>query len=157
MPGLRTNALPWALMRAKREAPSGAWTKEQGKESRLQTQAMQAMYPVIVERGIHRELLMHPPNGRDAGGPAQGAHWKKMGVVAGYPDILFFHPGHDSANVEAIGMAIELKIWPAEPTPEQVLLHTLLRRQGWVVHVAYGVEECKQHMVNYIRNIAPQQ
>lgn len=145
------------MARMKKEAPQGAWTKENGKESKFQIAAMQAMYPIIVERGIHRELLMHPPNGRDAGGPAMGAHWKRMGVVAGYPDIMFFHPGHDDASVESIGLAIELKVWPGEPTPEQVLLHTLLRRQGWVVIIAHSVEQCTQAITNYIRNIAPQQ
>lgn len=138
------------MPREKAVAPPGVWTKEMGKESLFQVRVMQRLLPIVVGHGLHRELLMHPPNGRDAGGPAQGAHWKSMGVVAGYPDIMFFHPGSDLSGKQYIGLAIELKVWGKQPTPEQELIHFLLRKQGWFVETSCSIEVCETLLTSYL-------
>ena len=51
----------------------------------------------------------------------------------------------------ARGLALELKVWPNKPKPEQEELHDLLQRQGWRVAVCYGLGEVEQVTREYFK------
>lgn len=113
----------------KRSKPEGAYI---GKESSFQASAIKLVRAVF---GMDA-LVIHVPNGRNAGSARMGGFWSGQGVVSGVPDILAFVP------VDGFhGLAIELKVWPNKPSPEQVAVHRGLERAGWEVVVCYGLDE----------------
>lgn len=93
---------------------------------------------------VPEELIMHIPNGRNAG-PRMGGFWKSQGVVSGYPDIMIFKPDNHGSPT-----AIELKVFPNKPSPEQLTLHDLLVGCGWSVHVCYGLGEVEAAISGYL-------
>lgn len=82
---------------------------------------------------------VHVPNGRNAGSARFGGIWKALGVRAGVPDLLYFErtkQGH-------VGLALELKIGRAKPTPTQLAWHERLREQGWRVDVVRDIDAAR--------------
>ncbi len=129
---------------AKRTKPEGAYT---GSESNFQKSAIKLVRSVAK---CDPRLVTHIPNGGQRTIMA-GARLKAEGVVKGYPDIMVFFPSELHADPNGdwwlskhTGLAIELKVWPNKPSPEQKEIHELLERRGWIVAVCYGLGEVEQ-------------
>ena len=77
-------------------------------------------------------LLHHSPNGgkRDA---REAAKLKRMGVKPGVPDLML-----PVAREGYIGLAIEMKVWPKQPTDLQAAWLRELQREGWRCRVCYS-------------------
>lgn len=119
---------------AKRTKPEGAYI---GSESSFQKAAIKLVRSIAP---CDPRLVTHIPNGGQRTIMA-GARLKAEGVVKGYPDIMVFSADRP---VVLVGLALELKVWPNKPSPEQEELHELLRMQGWRVAVCYGLGEVEQ-------------
>lgn len=125
-------------MISKRTKPPGAYV---GSESKLQASAIR-----LVRSLLPGALVIHVPNGRNAGSARMGGFWKGQGVVSGVPDILVFKPSWDFIiddwhNTRFLGLALELKVWPGKPSAEQLAVHEKLREAGWHVEVCYSLNE----------------
>ena len=118
----------------KRTKPEGTY---QGSESSFQKAAIKLVRSIAK---CDSRLVTHIPNGGQRTIMA-GARLKAEGVVAGYPDIMVFRMSQEGIFS---GLAIELKVWPNKPSPEQIEVHDLLRGQGWRVEVCYGLVEVEE-------------
>lgn len=128
----------------RRTRPTGCYI---GSEDAFQRTAIALVRTIAATQDVPLEAVMHIPNGGQRNAIV-GAKLKGMGTVPGYPDIMVFHPRRvfRMANSEIdtqlyAGLAMELKVWPNKPTPEQLHIHALLKEAGWRVHVCYGIDE----------------
>lgn len=72
---------------------------------------------------------------------------KKMGVVAGYPDLALFVP------VEAAcALFIELKDKGRKPMARQKAMHAMLEAQGYAVAVCDTAEAFRIAVTRYLNN-----
>ena len=126
----------------KRNKPEGVYV---GSESNFQKSAIQLVRSIAP---CDPRLVTHIPNGGQRTIMA-GARLKAEGVVKGYPDIMVFSA--DRPVTWRVGLAIELKVWPNKPKPEQEDLHELLRSQGWHVAICYGLGEVEQVTREYFK------
>jgi hypothetical protein len=97
-------------------------------------------------------LWCHVPNGGSRNA-IEGAKFKKMGVKPGVSDILIFEfkeAGWDGRHFSVCGLAIELKIKPNKPTPEQLNFMERLRNQNWVTGICYTFDEAKLAIDTYL-------
>ena len=138
---------------SKRTKPEGAYI---GSESNFQKSAIRLVRSLAP---CDPRLVAHIPNGGQRTIMA-GARLKAEGVVKGYPDIMVFHAesvqrmaGRDGWGNRYCGLAIELKVWPNKPSPEQEELHALLESQGWRVVVCYGLGEVEHITREYFGNV----
>jgi len=100
----------------------------------------------------HKYLLTHFANGgfRTA---KSGSLFKALGVVAGYPDLVLFVPRNGFP-----GLFIEMKkpIIPGKPkayvSSEQKEIMQLLKEQGYCVTLAYGFDEARNTIIEYMRD-----
>jgi len=123
---------------SKRIKPEGAY---QGSESNFQKSAIRLVRSIAP---CDPRLVTHIPNGGQRTIMA-GARLKAEGVVKGYPDIMVFAEGFQEWGLGwRPGFALELKVWPNKPKPEQEEVHELLKSQGWHVVVCYGLGEVEQ-------------
>lgn len=109
-----------------------------GREDDLQIAAIRLI------RMKHPDVLcIHVPNGgkRNA---REGAKFKKMGVVAGVPDVLIFNP-----NGKFNGLAIELKTSIGKLTDSQREMHNRLRKLKWCVWVCYSIDDVENAIDGY--------
>jgi hypothetical protein len=93
---------------------------------------------VAVARWLRRNrvLFTHPPNGMHRTKSA-GARLKRLGVIAGVPDLLIFSPA--PAFPEARGVAIEMKRRSRGMVSlNQERFHRALEEAGWLVYVCEG-------------------
>jgi hypothetical protein len=91
----------------------------------------------------------HPANERRCT-PAQGAWLTRMGVKAGVPDCLIFRPFHKlvpgpagsgkALDIQAAGLAIELKAPGGRVSPAQKEWIETLTRCGWHVEVCRSID-----------------
>ncbi len=139
-------------MTQRRTKPAGAYD---GREDDFQKAAIELVRTIAAPHGVKPEAVMHIPNGglRNA---IVGAKLKGMGTVKGYPDIMVFHPrqsipnnSEETSTQPYCGIAQELKVWPNKPSPEQLLIHAILRNAGWLVHVCYGLEDVEKATNEY--------
>lgn len=86
---------------------------------------------------VHGYLWCHVANERKSNGLSV-SNLKAKGVKKGVPDILCFERSHCLAYS---GLAIELKIKPNKPTPEQLEWLRGLKMRGWKVAVVYDADE----------------
>mgnify|MGYP003514583809 FL=1 len=122
----------------KRTKPEGAYI---GSESNFQKSAIRLVRSLAP---CDPRLVAHIPNGGQRTIMA-GARLKAEGVVKGYPDIMVMYSSYAQMyDTHLSGLALELKVWPNKPSPEQEELHDLLERQGWRVAVCYGLGEVEQ-------------
>ena len=94
-----------------------------------------------------KAFFTHHPSGgkRDI---REAAKFKRMGVLAGVPDILIFNK-----NYSFDGLAIELKIKPNKPTKNQLEVMDRFRNVGFDVHVCYDFDSCKKIIDNYFKTV----
>lgn len=100
---------------------------------------MRLQYPKV--------LFTHIANERQTT-PQRGAKFKKMGVKSGMPDLVIFHQNNTS-----IGLAIELKIKPNEPTENQLGVLDELSSVGWQTNICYDFTETQTTIDNYFNNV----
>jgi hypothetical protein len=88
-------------------------------------------------------FVIHCPNeGKRT--PFERFKFKKLGGVAGVPDVLCFDSKGDYN-----GLAIELKIKPNKPTENQQKCLKTLENKNWKTVVSYDFDECKQIIDEY--------
>lgn len=142
----------------RRTKPPGAY---QGREDAFQKSAIAMVRSIAHPRGVDPRAIMHVPNGGQRNAIV-AAKLKAQGTVAGYPDIMVFRPGYfedrDEADRQldlirgdmAVGLALELKVWPNKPSEAQEAIHDLLRKAGWSVVVCYGLGEVEDAVKAYL-------
>lgn len=92
----------------------------------------------------HTNLVwFHPANERRTS-PQAGARLKRKGVKSGVPDVMILTP-----NSKFNGLAIELKIKPNKPTPNQKKWLKSLLKCGWDCYVVYSLDEFLQIIKQY--------
>ena len=147
--------------KTRRTKPTGCYV---GSEDAFQRTAITLVRSIAATQGVPKEAVMHIPNGGQRNAIV-GAKLKGMGTVPGYPDIMVFKPivftkkvllskarcftledlvvGNAYTEEDRLrcGLALELKVWPNKPTPEQLHIHALLKEAGWKVAVCYGIDE----------------
>jgi len=93
----------------------------------------------------YKYLLFHVPNG--AATVARGAKLKKLGVVAGVPDLLLC-----VTSKKYPGLFIELKKERTGVVSEvQARMHKRLKKQGYKVAVCWGFDEAKKTIEDYLK------
>lgn len=108
------------------------------------------MQRVALDHRTNRLLLTAVPNGGQRH-PAVAGKLKAEGVKRGVPDILVFEWAPDGKGGMFCGLAIEMKIKPNKPTPEQVGWMEALTRRGWSCVVAYSADEAWAALTAYIQ------
>lgn len=84
-------------------------------------------------------LFSHIPNGGKRN-IIEAVKFKKMGVRKGIPDFLIF----ETNNPHIRGIAIELKVKPNKPTPEQLDVIEQMKKLKWNAYVCYSFDEAKK-------------
>ncbi len=91
-------------------------------------------------------LFSHMPLGgkRNA---REGLRLKKMGTKKGLPDFLIF----ETNDPHLRGLAIELKVKPNKPTPEQLEVLTDLKHLKWAAYVCYSFDEAQEVIDKHLK------
>ena len=99
---------------------------------------------VKIEGGRLSEFMHHSPNGgkRDA---REGAKFKRMGTLAGFPDfqILIARKGYH-------GLFVELKAKKGIVSDAQKAIAARLNGQGYLCTTAYGFDAVKRIVSDYL-------
>lgn len=115
-------------------------------EADLQKACADYLTAVCQADPLFRALVWwHTPNGgwRTA---AEAGMFKVMGVRAGVADFVFVLPPHGRAA------AIELKIPPNKPTPEQVEFASDVLASGGLSGVAYNLDQFIELVTSWLEN-----
>jgi hypothetical protein len=109
-------------------------TESQRKTSNPMTESQLQHAIVMYFNAAHRHeaMLVHVPNARKQSA-AQGAVWRGLGVVAGFPDLMVIKANQC--------LLVELKTPDGTVSKVQKDLHKVLADQGTKVHVARSLEE----------------
>lgn len=121
----------------RRTKPDGCYV---GKEWQFQIAAVQLIthkWPTVIPVHVENEGKRTPMAARISRG---------MGLKAGVPDILIF-----KRTSHFNGLAIELKVWPNNVTPEQEYFLKHLEDNGWLTAVAYGIKEVDKIVTDYFK------
>lgn len=89
-------------------------------------------------------VSFHVANERSVS-PQHGAILKRTGVTKGVPDIFVMMPARGFH-----GLAIELKVKPNKPTPEQLKFLETLNSNGYLAVVRYSADEAIKTIENYL-------
>ncbi len=97
-------------------------------------------------------LFCHIANERQTS-PRRGAKLKRMGVRSGMPDVMIFQckVNQETNKLENIGLAIELKIKPNQPSKNQLEVLEQLKQQGWATHICYDFDKAKSIIDTYLK------
>ena len=100
-----------------------------------------------LNKGRHPELarILHIPNGGYRT-PAEAAHFKRLGVKAGVPDLLLPYPVGDHH-----GLWIELKSLSGKPSQAQREWILWLRDQGYCAYICRGAESAIRCIEMYLK------
>ena len=91
----------------------------------------------VAHAGVSGLVVAHVPNGGKK--PVHiGAIHKRLGVLAGMPDLFLFHQGHS--------FALEIKAGNGRLLPSQILTMARLREAGVNVAVAFGFDQCVEQL-----------
>lgn len=90
-----------------------------------------------------KRLFFHTPNGGKRG-VSEAAKFKRMGVLAGVPDIIIAEQ-----NKLFIGLCLELKIGKNKTTDSQNEVIEKFKKNGWQVEVCYTFDKAKEIIDNY--------
>lgn len=147
-------ASPRRKASTRRTKPEGCYI---GKEDAFQRSAISLVRALAHPYGVDPRAIMHVPNGGQRNAIV-AAKLKAHGVVAGYPDIMVFHPEallalsrREGFGDRKAGLAIELKVWPNKPSDEQLAVHRILESSGWRVVVCYGLGDVENAVTEYLR------
>lgn len=91
----------------------------------------------VAQAGVDGLFAFHVPNGVKSN-PFVGSILKKMGLVAGVPDLILIHKGHV--------FALEIKKPKGKLSPAQIMTMAELRDAGANVAVAYGLDQCIEQL-----------
>jgi len=111
----------------------------EGKEDDLQAACMRWL------RLEHPNVLaFHVPNGgkRNA---REAAKFKRLGVLAGVPDVLIVHPSNFFN-----GFAVELKVKGGKASPRQKERLSDFHLAGWKQKIIYSFDEFEQEVNSYL-------
>lgn len=97
--------------------------------------------------GFLSDYLMHIPNG-GARSPREGAKFKRMGVMRGFPDLFLFVPSN-----EAAGLFVELKAKNGKVQSSQKEVMKRLSEQGYECVVAYGASQAIAEIERYLAEV----
>lgn len=89
-------------------------------------------------------MIFHIPNGGRRS-KSEGARFKKMGVLAGIPDLFIAEALNDKH-----GLFIELKTDKGRSTSKQLDAQAELRLRGYEVHECHGFGEFQNIVRKYI-------
>ena len=92
-----------------------------------------------------KALFFHTPNGGSRN-KIEGAKLKRMGILKGVADCLILE-----ARNGFIGLAIELKIKPNQPTPEQLEFLSQLNARKWKTEVIYNLDIFIETVDKYLK------
>lgn len=83
----------------------------------------------------------------------RGAKLKRMGVLAGMPDIMIYENriNKETNKLNNVGLAIELKIKPNKPTKNQLAVLDKLKKRGWQTHVCYDFDKTINVINDYFK------
>jgi hypothetical protein len=133
--------------------PTGIY---EGKEDGFQQSAIRLIRIELRAAGYDPKCAVHIPNGGERH-PAVAAKMKAAGVVPGYPDIMVFVPEvlppinrRREIVIPRCGLALELKVWPNKPTPNQAHVHELLRWSGWRVVTCWSLDTVISEIKQYL-------
>ena len=92
------------------------------------------------------KLLFHIPNGGSRRDAREGAHFKKLGVKAGVPDLFL-----PVARGPWHGLFIEMKRADKSTTSrDQIAWIQELTRQGYMARVCLGFEQARITLEDYL-------
>lgn len=91
-------------------------------------------------------LLYCIPNGQNVG-PVAGKRLRRMGLVAGVPDLFL-----SIARQDKHGLYIEMKSAKGRLMPHQAELHARLREQGYEVMVCKSFDAAQETISNYLND-----
>ena len=84
-------------------------------------------------------LVFHIPNGMKSG-PVTGARFKRLGVLAGVPDLCFvLHSGRV--------VWIEMKKIKGKVSKEQIAVHEQMINLGHIVVIGYGAKDAIKKII----------
>ena len=93
-------------------------------------------------------IVMNAPLGELQTSIHRRAEAKRMGYVAGIPDLMIFNQ-----TLAYNGLAIELKIGSNTTSPAQDEFIDKLREQHWCVHVVYNYDVCCEVIDQYMDKV----
>jgi len=99
-----------------------------------------------------KAIFCHIPNGGNRN-PREGAKFKRMGVLPGMPDLMFFNPISNDSGIVYCGLALELKTQKGKLRPNQQDRLSELKQCDWHCKVAYGFDQAKEIVDNYLMNL----
>jgi hypothetical protein len=82
-------------------------------------------------------------------GPRRMKRLKEMGLTPGFPDLLFCYPVKKN-QIYHPGLFIEMKSSDGKVKKHQSEIHQELRKQNFIVEVAYDWEHAKNIISSYI-------
>lgn len=121
------------------------------KQDREEQQIQISFMAYIGQCGVDGLFAFHIPNGVKSN-PFVGSILKKMGLVAGMPDLFLIHKGHL--------FALEIKKPKGRLSPAQIMTIAELRSAGVECAVAFGLDQCIEQLdawrltKKYARNLA---
>lgn len=98
---------------------------------RSEDSIQRAVFQNLRERPARRVFAFHVPNGGKRG-TIEAAAFKRLGVLAGIPDVIAIKDGRV--------FALELKSEKGRVSAAQALCHEAMREAGIVVAVAFGLD-----------------
>lgn len=90
------------------------------------------------------DFLHHSPNGGSRNA-IEGAKFKRMGVMAGFPDLFLFVPANSYH-----GLLIELKVKNGRVQPTQKIVLNRMAELGYCCKVCFGAEQAINEIKSYL-------
>lgn len=122
------------LMSDDQRKPFGkaAWTQQQCDEKQIKEAERTLQSEICAYLGLHTIEYINPPMNR------------KSSLPSGWPDFTFAYLPR-GAKV-GIPIGVECKVFGKKPEPHQSECHERMRRNGWIVIVAYSVADVQKLM-----------
>jgi hypothetical protein len=90
----------------------------------------------------HGWIVMHVPNGGSRN-PIEGAKLKRLGVVAGWPDISIYGGGHNSGGQ---AFFLEVKAAKGRVSQCQHMIMDKLKDMGFPVAVVRSIDDARERI-----------
>lgn len=109
-----------------------------------------AMFSANPNGGVRPAKFRIGKDGKPVRFSPEGQRLKRMGVKAGFPDILLLHPSRDIHGLAVHGLAIELKIDDGEASKEQREWIKRLRMRRYRAEIVVGWVRAARLIVEYL-------